>query len=37
MFGFLAPGKEIGRNTLMTPNAPWGLNVYHEKEGGASI
>lgn len=37
MFGFLAPGREIGRNRLLAPNAPRELNVYHEMEGGASI
>lgn len=37
MFGFFAPGKEIGRNILLTPNAPWEVSVYHEMVGGASI
>lgn len=37
MLGFLAPGREIGRNSLLVPTAPQELNIYHEMEGGSSI
>lgn len=37
MLGFLAPGREIRRNSLLVPKAPRELNVYHKMEGGSSI
>lgn len=37
MFGLFAPGREIGKNSLLVPNSPWEQHVYHEMVGGASI